>query len=229
MLFLYFLIFILIGLFLNILRGYDLFTISLLYVLLSVILYFIDIYAVIYVVLFFAVAEGITLVFNKKHEKRNYLNIIGNSLSAVIFLIVGFIFLKLDLFNFSMFILASIVSITAAFADTLSSEIGKLSKSKPILITNFKTVERGTEGGITVLGIVAAIFASFIAFIYFYFIGYSYPFVLIIFVCGIFGSIIDSYIGATLERNGPFNNNHTNFLATFLTGCLSILIYILIF
>jgi uncharacterized protein (TIGR00297 family) len=228
MLFLYFLIFILIGLFLNVLRGYDLFTISLLYVLLSVVLYFINIYAVVYVVLFFAIAEGITLVFNKKHEKRNYLNIIGNCLSCILFLLIGFVFVKIGFFDFSIFILAGITSITAAFADTLSSEIGKLSRTNPILITNFKRVERGTEGGITVLGITAAILASFISFVYFYTIGYNYTFALVIFIGGIFGSLIDSVIGATIERAGIFNNNHTNFLATFLTGCFAILLYILI-
>ncbi len=228
MLFLYFLIFILIGLFLNVLRGYDLFTISLLYVLLSVVLYFINIYAVVYVVLFFATAEGITFIFNKKHEKRNYLNIIGNCLSCILFLLIGFAFVKMGFFEFTMFILASITSITAAFADTVSSEIGKLSKISPVLITNFKKVEKGMQGGITVLGITAAIFASFISFIYFYTIGYNYAFALIIFIGGIFGSLIDSVIGATIERAGIFNNNHTNFLATFLTGCFSILLYILI-
>ncbi len=224
---LYFIFFILIGVFLHLLRGYDLFTISLIYVLLSTVLYFVDVFAVIYVIMFFAMAEGITLIFNKKHEKRNYLNIIGNCLAAVIFLIVGFIFTNLGILEFHLFVLASIVSINAAFADTFSSEIGKLSRIKPILITTFKTVEKGTSGGVTILGITAATFASLISAIFFYIVGYQMIFIIILFICGILGSIIDSYIGATLERNKIFNNNHTNFLATFLAGALSILIYLI--
>lgn len=228
MLFLYFLAFILIGIFLNLLRGYDLFTISLVYVVFSFMLYFINIYAVLYVVIFFAMAEGITLLFNKKHEKRNYYNIIGNCSAAILFLLFGVVFDKLGLLEFSLFALASIVSINAAFSDTFSSEIGKLSKIKPRLISNFKTVEKGTEGAITLLGISAAFLASLISVVYFYFIGYTPVFLIVLFIGGILGSIVDSYIGALIERKGIFNNNQTNFLATFIAGALSILIYVLI-
>jgi uncharacterized protein (TIGR00297 family) len=228
MLFLYFLVFILIGIFLNLLRGYDLFTISLIYVVFSIFLYFVNIYAVIYVIIFFAMAEGITLLFNKRHEKRNYYNIVGNCSAAVIFLILGFVIDKLQILDFSLFVLASIVSINAAFADTFSSEIGRLSKIKPRLITTFKRVERGTEGAITFLGIVAATFASFVSVAYFYFLGYTHTFLIVLFIGGILGSVIDSFIGAAIERKGIFNNNQTNFLATFLAGWLAILIYVLI-
>lgn len=228
MLFFYFLIFILIGLFLNIIRGYDLFTISLIYLLLSVVLYFINIYAVIYIFLFFASAEGITLLFNKKHEKRNYLNIIGNCSASVIFLLIGILFDKLTILEYHIFVLASIVSINAAFADTFSSEIGKLSKKTPVLITTFKKVEKGTQGGITFLGIFAAIIISFISALFFHIAGYSKTFLIVLFIGGIIGSIVDSYIGAVIERRGIFNNNQTNFLATFIAGCISILIFVLI-
>lgn len=228
MLFLYFLAFILIGIFLNLLRGYDLFTISLIYVVFSIFLYFVNVYAVIYVIIFFGMAEGITMLFNKRHEKRNYYNIVGNCSAAIIFLVIGYFISKLQILDFSLFILASLVSINAAFADTFSSEIGRLSKIKPRLITTFKRVERGTEGAITFLGITAAAFASFISIAYFYFLGYTPIFLIVLFIGGILGSVIDSYIGATLETKGIFNNNQTNFLATFLAGALAILIYVLI-
>jgi len=212
----------------HLLRGYDLFTISLIYVLLSLVLYFINIYAVIYIVIFFTMAEGITLLFNKKHKQRNYTNIIGNCSAAVIFLVLGLVFSQLNLLDYHLFILASIVSINAAFSDTFSSEIGKLSKIKPRLITNFKKVKKNTDGAITFLGIAGALLASFISSMFFYFIGYEITFIIVLFIGGILGSIIDSYVGAIIERKGIFNNNQTNFLATFIAGCLSILIYVLI-
>jgi uncharacterized protein (TIGR00297 family) len=228
MLYLYFLIFILIGIFLHLLRGYDLFTISLIYALLSVILYFINIYAVAYVILFFGMAEGLTLMLNRKHEKRNYLNIIGNCSASVIFVVIGFIFDKLLFLDYSLFILASIVSINAAFSDTFSSEIGRLARKSPRLITNFKKVKKGEDGGITFLGMAGAILASLISVVYFYIVGYTNIFLIVLFLGGILGSIVDSYIGATIERKGIFNNNQTNFLSTFIAGCLAILIYVLI-
>jgi uncharacterized protein (TIGR00297 family) len=173
-------------------------------------------------------AEGITLLFNKKHKQRNYANIIGNCSAAVIFLIIGLVFTYLNLLDYHLFILASIVSINAAFSDTFSSEIGKLSKIKPRLITNFKKVKKNTDGAITFLGIAGALLASFISSMFFYFIGYEITFIIVLFIGGILGSIIDSYVGAIIERKGIFNNNQTNFLATFIAGCLSILIYVLI-
>lgn len=229
--FLYFLALIVIGVFLNVLRGYDLFTISLIYVLLSVVWLLTNIYVVIYIFVFFVLAEGITFIFNKKHGKRNYNNLLGNTLACILFLVIGFVLSeKLNILNFAMFSLASIVSINVALSDTFSSEIGNLSRKRPRLITTFEKVDKGVGGGITFLGVFAAAFASFLSCVYFYFIGYEYTTVLlaIIFFSGIFGSLLDSFIGATLERKGIFNNNHTNFLATFLSGALSILVYILI-
>ena len=55
-------------------------------------------------------------------------------------------------------ILAGIVSNYAAVAaDTLSSELGILSSATPVLITSFRKVPRGTNGGVTLWGLFAGL------------------------------------------------------------------------
>eukprot|EP01122_Echinamoeba_exundans_P013568 TRINITY_DN5946_c0_g1_i2.p1 TRINITY_DN5946_c0_g1~~TRINITY_DN5946_c0_g1_i2.p1 ORF type:complete len:232 (-),score=19.09 TRINITY_DN5946_c0_g1_i2:100-795(-) len=52
--------------------------------------------------------------------------------------------------------------------DTWSSELGVLSSGNPILITSFKRVPKGTNGGVSTLGMLASIVAGFvIGFAYF--------------------------------------------------------------
>ena len=228
MFFLYFLIFILIGLFLNITRGYDLFTVAIIYMVFSFFLYFIDLYAVIFVILFFAIAEGITLFLNKKHGKRNYKNVLGNCLASIVFFIIGIVSNYLNLISSAAFAVAALAAISAAFSDTLSSEIGRLSKKNPVLITTLKPVKTGVDGGITFLGISAALLGTIIIGVFFYFVNYEHKLVFIIAICGIIGSLVDSVIGATIERKGYFNNNLTNFTSTFLTGVIAILMFLFI-
>ena len=226
MLFVLFLIFVLIGLFLNLVRNYDLFTISAIYLVFSIFLYFIDVYAVLYVILFFFVAESITLILNKKHEHRNYKNIIGNCLASIIIFAAGYLFSgSIGMLAFNV---GALAAISAAFSDTLSSEIGLLSKRPPVLITTFKKVKKGIDGGITILGLTAAFTGTLITALFFWLAKYPNKIVIIIALSGIVGSIIDSIIGALIERKGHFNNNQTNFSATFLTGLIAIVVFLLI-
>jgi len=98
--------------------------------------------------------------------------------------------------------------------DTWSSELGILSKAEPRLITTFKRVQKGTNGGVTIHGLLAAAAAGFSIGLAFVLIGFltaqcaSYVFwrqLLVIplaTAAGLCGSLIDSILGATVQYSG---------------------------
>jgi uncharacterized membrane protein len=90
-------------------------------------------------------------------------------------------------------------AIAAATADTWATEIGFFSKKDPRHILNFKTVEKGTSGGVTLLGFVGSIFgAGVIALIGRTVTGGSVS-VEWILVAGFVGSFVDSVLGGSIQ------------------------------
>ncbi|KAI3421394.1 uncharacterized protein J3R85_012431 [Psidium guajava] len=98
--------------------------------------------------------------------------------------------------------------------DTWSSELGILSEEQPRLITTFKPVRKGTNGGVTVQGLVAAAAAGAVIGISFVLVGLlttkctlevALKQLLVIplsTLAGLCGSVIDSLLGATLQFSG---------------------------
>lgn len=98
--------------------------------------------------------------------------------------------------------------------DTWSSEIGILSDDRPLLITTFKPVRRGTNGGVTKTGLLAAAAGGSVIGLSFVLLelstmrcgsGKILTQLLVIpvaTVAGLGGSIIDSLLGATLQFSG---------------------------
>lgn len=212
----YLLFFYILGIVLFITRKYDLFTVSIIFGMSGVFLYFGKIMLFIYLLSYFCLAEGITIIFRNKKEKRSYVNLLGNCLIGTVLVVFGQIY-------------ASASTICAAFADTFSSEIGRLSKVKPRLITTLEEVEPGTNGGVTILGFLGALFVSAFTFSLFYFIfKIDLKIAIIIASFGMLGTVIDSFIGATIENKGYLDNSQTNFLTTLIIGTISLLVFSLI-
>ncbi|KAK2978213.1 hypothetical protein RJ640_024246 [Escallonia rubra] len=98
--------------------------------------------------------------------------------------------------------------------DTWSSELGILSDAQPRLVTTFKQVRRGTNGGVTRAGLLAAIAAGSIIGVTFALLGFfttkcTYDVALkqllvipLSALAGLSGSLIDSLLGATLQFSG---------------------------
>uniref|UniRef100_A0AAV1VDH4 Transmembrane protein 19 n=1 Tax=Peronospora matthiolae TaxID=2874970 RepID=A0AAV1VDH4_9STRA len=103
------------------------------------------------------------------------------------------------------FLLASYIGHYACCAaDTWASELGVLSKSEPRLITTWKSVPPGTNGGVSVLGLaVSALGGAFIGALYFAMSLLSgtaqLQVVTLGAMTGLFGSALDSVLGATLQ------------------------------
>ncbi|CAB3261323.1 unnamed protein product [Arctia plantaginis] len=112
------------------------------------------------------------------------------------------------------------VGVLAVFAscngDTWASELGTVfSYSKPYLVTNFKKVPKGTNGGISIegtvfsaLGGLAVGLAQYLTIYYFsesslwYYAPPQWPIIILGGFSGFLGSLIDSVLGATLQYSG---------------------------
>ncbi|NYB51261.1 MAG: TIGR00297 family protein [Methanobacteriaceae archaeon] len=138
---------------------------------------------------------------------RTIKNVVSNGIVAFVMAAFG---------NYAGFI----GSIATATSDTMASEVGVV--STPRLITNFKKVPPGTDGGISVLGTAAGILGAALIGLAAYILG-VYPdltrTMLIAVVAGTFGCFVDSILGAVLEIKGYLTNEHVNLLAT-LAGAL---------
>lgn len=138
---------------------------------------------------------------NEKGGNRDYIQVFANGGVGLIFAFLYYIDPN------PAFLLVYAVSFAEATADTWASEIGVLSKSKPLCILNFKPLEKGTSGGISILGTTFAFLgASFIASIYFiaYIITYKdikqgFIYSILCLLIGFAGSIIDSILGASVQ------------------------------
>lgn len=165
---------------------------------------------------FFLVGESATRISrqisgSKEHEQRGIQNIFGNVGPGLILLMIRPASMSVAFF--------SVVS--AALGDTLAGEIGRLSKQTPRMITPpFQKVEKGTDGGITILGLLASIFGGLVVGAVYYLITRDIYLSSLIVFAGLFGSILDSIIGATLQDAGLLDNNQVNFLAMLITGII---------
>ena len=159
-----------------------------------------------------------------KHNSREIDNVLSNGLVPLMSALYS---MK---FNDPIFFLMYIGSISAALADTLSSEIGMLSKKDPIMITTLKKAKSGENGAVSLLGFAAAITGCLIlaTITYALFNIVDYTTFIAIILSGLFGTIIDSILGAKLENKGLITNGSINFITTLFGGILIVIIKLII-
>jgi uncharacterized protein (TIGR00297 family) len=119
----------------------------------------------------------------------------------------------------AIFLVALSAALSEAAADTVSSELGQAGSAKARLITTWKDVPAGTNGGVswagTLAGIVAAAVVSWVCvltrLVPFRWLGISI-------IAAVAGMIADSYLGALFERRKLLTNDAVNFLGTLVAA-----------
>jgi uncharacterized protein (TIGR00297 family) len=132
---------------------------------------------------------------------RTWSNVISNGLAAALIATAGY-FLTDPYTALPLYIGA----VSAVFADTMSTELGLLSKRPPILITSLKRTEPGTPGGVTPLGLMSAFVTGFIIsvtiLLYTVFSAAMLSFnkvALVSVFSGFTGSLFDSVVGGLVQ------------------------------
>lgn len=121
-----------------------------------------------------------------------------------------------------LFVAAFVASLGAAFADTVESEVGGLSRRAPRLITTLRRVPPGTDGAVTPLGTLAGIVAAGVTAAVGLALGLveGAADVAVVGAAAFAGTVVDSLIGATAPRIG---NEATNVSCTLAASLLVLL------
>jgi uncharacterized protein (TIGR00297 family) len=138
----------------------------------------------------------------KKGGERDYQQVFANVGTCVALVLVKEL-LPPDSHLGPMLFGAYMGGICAATADTVASEVGVLSRARPVLLWTFRPVPAGESGGVTLLGYFAAALGAATPVLVLLFAGggswFSARLLWVALACGLVGSTVDSVVGATLQ------------------------------
>jgi uncharacterized protein (TIGR00297 family) len=155
----------------------------------------------------------------ERREGRNAWQVLANlavaALGSVVFSTTG---------N-PVWLVAALAALAEAATDTVASEIGQTRGPDARLITTWERVPAGTDGGITILGSIAGMAAGLVIAAVGA-VGGMIPQtqLWIPVAAGFAGMLIDSLLGATLQRRGWISNQTVNFFATLAAAVLACVI-----
>lgn len=121
------------------------------------------------------------------------------------------------------FAAAVVASLAEASGDTVESEIGQAVGGVPRLVTSGKQVPIGTDGAITLRGTLAGVLAVATVVAVCFSTGViDRRAVFVSAGAAIAATLLDSLLGATLERKRRLGNNAVNFLATLFAAAIAV-------
>ena len=138
--------------------------------------------------------QGLDEKFSKGHE-RDAGQVFGNGGVATLFAALHFFFPESSLpwVGFA-------AALAAVNADTWATELGVLNPNPPRMITNLrKVVEKGTSGGISLIGTLASLTGSALIAVLASLLTDNWILLPLITISGLAGSLFDSLLGGTVQ------------------------------
>jgi len=159
----------------------------------------------------------------ERREGRNAWQILANlavaALGSVLFSATG---------N-RVWLIAALAALAEAATDTVASEIGQYRGPDARLITTWERVPAGTDGGITIPGSIAGLAAGLVIAAVAAAGGMLLQAQLWIPVgAGFVGMLIDSLLGATLQRRDWISNQAVNLFSTLAAAALAVAIVMVV-
>jgi uncharacterized protein (TIGR00297 family) len=136
--------------------------------------------------------ERFELVFEKT-STRDWGQVAANGAPAGICILVQYVCPKINLYP------AYLGSVAAVTADTWGTEIGVWIEGRTISLSHFTKVEPGTNGGISLAGFIGGAVGAFIISLTGFLWEATSRIMFIATFSGIIGSLLDSFLGGTLQ------------------------------
>ena len=162
-------------------------------------------------------------IAEKRGGRRGPENVWGSAASGLFLAMMT----KFNAANVLLFKVGFAASFASKLADTFGSEIGKRFGKDTYLITSFKKVERGTEGGISLEGTLASILGSiFMTFIMLCLsiISTKSQFIIVA-VSGFLATLSESIIGAKFQNKYKLSNEMVNAIQTSIASVIAIFLF----
>ena len=125
----------------------------------------------------------------------------------------------------NMFLAALAGSLASACSDTLSSELGTPYGRRHFDLMTLRRTVPGNDGVISPVGLLAGLGGAALVAGLSWFLLPARGFVLAVGIAGFAGNLLDSLLGATLQRRGFMNNHSVNLASTLLAAFIAAAIY----
>lgn len=152
-------------------------------------------------------------------EGRTARQVLGKSFIALYFSVLYFFM------DDAIWLLFMTASLAGAAGDTWSSLIGKRFGVKPRILPTLKAVKKGTPGGVSLYGVLAALVAAFIFGLFHFAVFQELIQIVIITGIGILAALFDSLLNTLRHKQDPtrsskrfyfFDSEFMNFLSNAL-------------